>query len=251
MIRQNILVFAFFVNFLGIALTAWVMPTWSDVWLRRSPVAAALFHQIGSVLVLLNAMRLLWFEALARQLPGSRRTGRGGFRRPRRRLVRAAGTSRSRRLATAPTMGAALAAALVLVYFSLGITVVQPDEVAVVQRCGRFAAVLGPGLYLACRRRGTRSGKIGRRSVQTIEIGLRAAKTAGPAGPPSAIEWNSPHADSETERREDEAVVMTGDQSLVEMAASVQYRVRDVRAYRFRTARHRQTVAGGRRRRIA
>ena len=61
-IRQNILVFAFFVNFLGIVLTAWIMPSWSPAWERRSPVAAALFHQIGSVLVLLNAMRLLWFE---------------------------------------------------------------------------------------------------------------------------------------------------------------------------------------------
>ena len=37
-------------------LTAWVMPTWSPAWRERSPVAAALFHQVGSVLVLLNAI---------------------------------------------------------------------------------------------------------------------------------------------------------------------------------------------------
>ena len=61
-IRQNIILFAFAFNFLGIVLTAWVMPTWSAAWLNRSPVAAALFHQVGSLLVLLNSMRtaLVW-----------------------------------------------------------------------------------------------------------------------------------------------------------------------------------------------
>src|SRR5581483_4828050 len=57
-IRQNILLFAFFVNFLGIVLTAWILPNWSETWHRRAPIAAAVFHQVGSVLVLLNSMRL-------------------------------------------------------------------------------------------------------------------------------------------------------------------------------------------------
>ena len=61
-IHQNIVVFAFGVNLAGIVLTGWMMPTWSAAWAARSPVAAAVFHQLGSFLVLLNAMRLLWFE---------------------------------------------------------------------------------------------------------------------------------------------------------------------------------------------
>ena len=31
-------------------------------WYRQSPVAAVIYHQFGSLAVLLNAMRLLWFE---------------------------------------------------------------------------------------------------------------------------------------------------------------------------------------------
>jgi len=52
-IRQNILVFAFGFNGVAIVLAG------SRV---LGPVAAALFHQVGSLLVLLNAMRLLGFQ---------------------------------------------------------------------------------------------------------------------------------------------------------------------------------------------
>src|SRR5205823_12323262 len=31
-------------------------------WYEQGPLAAVLYHQAGSLLVLLNAMRLLWFE---------------------------------------------------------------------------------------------------------------------------------------------------------------------------------------------
>ena len=71
--------FAFFVNFLGILLTAWIMPRWSQAWLERSPVAAALFHQVGSVLVLLNAMRLLWFERWQASIFGRTETMLAGW----------------------------------------------------------------------------------------------------------------------------------------------------------------------------
>ena len=65
-IRQNILVFAFGLNGLAVLLAG----------LRvLGPVAAAIFHQIGSLLVLLNAMRLLGFERWG-ELPGVRTAGR-------------------------------------------------------------------------------------------------------------------------------------------------------------------------------
>src|SRR5436190_5135060 len=62
-IRQNILIFAFGVNALGILLTAWLWPLLAPPgWLEQAPLAAVLYHQLGSLAVLLNAMRLLWFE---------------------------------------------------------------------------------------------------------------------------------------------------------------------------------------------
>ena len=52
-IRQNILIFAFGLNAVAVVLAG----------LRvLGPVAAAILHQIGSLLVLLNAIRLLGFE---------------------------------------------------------------------------------------------------------------------------------------------------------------------------------------------
>src|SRR5258708_23120455 len=63
-IRQNIIVFAFGVNLVGIVLTGWLWPLFSRSpdWYEKGPLAGAIYHQIGSLLVLLNSMRLLTFE---------------------------------------------------------------------------------------------------------------------------------------------------------------------------------------------
>ncbi len=69
-IRQNILVFAVGVNVAGIGLTAWLWPLLVPArWYETGPVAAVIYHQLGSLLVLLNSMRLLWF---ARRKPATR-----------------------------------------------------------------------------------------------------------------------------------------------------------------------------------
>ncbi len=46
-------------------LTAWILPLWSEAGRQQAPIWAAIYHQIGSLAVLLNAMRLLWFERQA------------------------------------------------------------------------------------------------------------------------------------------------------------------------------------------
>ena len=62
-IRQNIIWFAFGVNAVGILITSWLWPLITpESWYEQSPLAAVIYHQIGSLLVLLNSMRLLWFE---------------------------------------------------------------------------------------------------------------------------------------------------------------------------------------------
>src|SRR5205823_163050 len=66
-IRQNILVFAFGVNLVGIVLTGWLWPLFatSPDWYEKAPLVGVLYHQLGSLLVLLNSMRLLAFERTA------------------------------------------------------------------------------------------------------------------------------------------------------------------------------------------
>ena len=63
-IRQNIIIFAFGVNGLGVLLTAWLWPVLAsdDWWYSVGPLAGVIYHQFGSLAVLLNSMRLLWFE---------------------------------------------------------------------------------------------------------------------------------------------------------------------------------------------
>jgi Cu+-exporting ATPase len=231
-IRQNIIVFAFFVNFVGVALTAWIMPAWSEAWMRRAPVAAALFHQCGSVLVLLNAMRLLWFERWPDSLPGRIETALaglcGGAWSALAPLVeRGAGLWRWRR-----PLAKGLATLAAAAYLTQVVVFVEPDEVAVVRRFGRFRAALGPGAHLRLPPPWDAVVKEKPARVRTIEIGLRSAESAE-GGATQPIEWNTPHAGRGVARRADEAIALTGDESLVELGAAIQYRIADVRAYRF------------------
>src|SRR2546430_1382169 len=47
-IRQNIVVFAFGVNIVGVILTAWLWPILAPpTWYEQSPVAAVIWHQLG------------------------------------------------------------------------------------------------------------------------------------------------------------------------------------------------------------
>ncbi|HVW37889.1 MAG TPA: SPFH domain-containing protein, partial [Pirellulales bacterium] len=231
-IRQNIIVFAFFVNFAGVALTAWIMPAWSEAWMRRSPVAAALFHQCGSLFVLVNSMRLLWFERWRGGLLGRLETAlselcwRGWSQMaPLVAWGRAAWTWRRPLAKGLATLGLAA-------YLSQVAVFVAPDEVAVVRRFGRFHAVLGPGPHLRLPPPWDSIVKERPARVRTIEIGLRGTSGAAEqAAPP--IEWNTPHADADPQAGTDEAIALTGDQSLVELGAAVQYRIADVRAYHF------------------
>ena len=62
-IRQNIFVFAFGVNAVGIIVSAWLWPlVASAAWEKQSVLAGVLFHQLGSFPVLCNSMRLLWYR---------------------------------------------------------------------------------------------------------------------------------------------------------------------------------------------
>ena len=134
-IRQNILFFAFGFNAIAVALAG----------LRvMGPVAAAIVHQIGSLLVLLNAIRLLGFERwhTFRLI----RTGEqfaSACRRCRPSVVLDRAWQRRRLIVRAGFVMVSLA------YFATGVAVIGPGQVGLLKRFGRFEPpFLAPGLHV-------------------------------------------------------------------------------------------------------
>jgi Cu+-exporting ATPase len=202
-IRQNILIFAFAFNGLAILLAG----------LRvLGPVAAAIVHQIGSLLVLLNAIRILGFErwhtlqivaGFNRVVSVCRRcrpsAGVDWVWEHRRRLTRA---------------GLAVG---ILAYALSGIVIVGPEQVGVVQRFGRFERpLLRPGLHVRWPLPIESVIRVEPMQSRLARIGLR-----GPAAPfEQAVGWSATHGAP----RDESALFFTGDENLVELAGVVEYR---------------------------
>jgi Cu+-exporting ATPase len=203
-IQQNILVFAFAFNGLAILLAG----------LRvLGPVAAAVVHQIGSLLVLLNAIRILGFErwhtfAIARVFD------RAVFICRRCQPSAAADWLWVRRRAVSRA-GMALA---VSVYAVSGITLVGPEQVGAVRRFGRFEPpLLRPGLHVRWPAPIERVSLIEPNQSRLAHVGL-----PGPASLRSqSVGWSAAHG----ALRNDSALFLTGDENLLEMAAVVEYRL--------------------------
>jgi Cu+-exporting ATPase len=227
-IRQNILYFAFGVNAVGVVLTAWVWPVLLPAdWATKAPIAAVIYHQLGSLAVLLNSMRLLWFE----------RTGTNRVLQRGQRVFKNIDAWMEKYLnvddwlhglSHAWRWVAAGAVVLLLAGYALsGLTVIQADEQGIRRRFGQPVAELGPGLHWCwpwpvedvVRERADR--------VRTVEIGFRADAKGGSKSA-TVFSWSSSHGDDGIKRIADEAVMITGDGNLVEVQASVRYRIVDL-----------------------
>jgi Cu+-exporting ATPase len=234
-IRQNILIFAFGVNLVGIVVTAWLWPLLAPPkWYEQSPVAAVVYHQLGSLAVLLNAMRLLWFERAAAN-PFLRRFGE--------RLSRLNDWLEHRLdldegihwLSHQWKPVFAVVALLLLGGWALsGFTVVEADEIGVACRFGRLLPDdLEPGLHWRWPWPIDTVTRVQPRRVHTLEIGFRSL--AGTSGP-SAGSWSSSHANDGVRRMPEEAVMITGDGNLLELQGTLRYTIADPRAYLFASA---------------
>jgi P-type Cu+ transporter len=212
-IRQNIIGFAFGLNAVAVILASLGI---------LSPVAAAILHQVGSLLVLLNAMRLLIFGGWT-DLPPLRWLRAIGQRIGQldesldleaiwRWLIR----HRRRLLAWALVLLAAL-------YASSGITAIGPGEAGLVQRFGGYRGVLDPGLHVRFPEPIEHVIRLEYGRVRSLEIGFRRA--AGRQG--EALRWESSHGRSLEEGDEEagDALLLTGDGQFLEISASLQYAI--------------------------
>jgi Cu+-exporting ATPase len=226
-IRQNILGFAFGLNALAMGSAALGV---------LGPVAAAILHQVGSLLVLLNAMRLLVYGDWKDLAPAQ--------------ALRAVARVVHRLddqldpglvfegLARRWRIGAGLAGlAVVVAYTTWGWTVIGPGEVGLLQRQGRYLGVLRPGLHLRWPPPFETVRRLNPHRVRSVEIGFRLEGARNPDG----VRWESDHGRGVAVRSDDEALVLTGDGQLVEVAATAQYRLdaerpEALRSYAFRVA---------------
>jgi Cu+-exporting ATPase len=251
-IRQNIYVFGFGMNLFGVLLTAvlWPLLAPSAAWYEKAPLAGVVYHQLGAILVLFNSMRLLGFERVV--------TGRAAI----------ATRDAARRLDTLVSrfdldellhgllhrwkpVTAGVIALLAVAWALSGVTRVGPAEVAVVQRFGAPVADLPPGLHLRWPLPVEGVTKLKPAEIRLVEVGfrplppeqVRALEVAkleqwklrrgdGPLSASASMTWASAHAEG-VQRLTDESLYATGDGNLVEIFATVRYRVSDPRAFLF------------------
>jgi len=199
---------------------------------KLGPIGAAATHQLSSFCVMMNSLRLLrvggqgraarWLAASP--LPALWARARN-VRLP---AVLAYLKARPRQC----RRGALIAAACLLVWS--GTYAVQPNEVGVVERFGRKVTPFSqPGLHFKFPWPVDRLTRIQAHRVRVVEIGYRSdARTAGPE--PAAYEWNVQHRSGRFQSRPEEALMLTGDQNLIELNAAVHYEVEHPDAFLFR-----------------
>ncbi|MBI1314052.1 heavy metal translocating P-type ATPase [bacterium] len=243
-IRQSIYLFAFGLNGVGMVLGATGV---------LSPPAAAIFHEIASAAVMLNSLRLLWFER-------SSESRLGRFRQS---LTNAADWCVElfspgrivfwllRHLKLTLRLTAAVVA---LYWFVSGICLLSVDQEAVVTRFGRYHTTLDSGLHWRWpapfeRLRIERVGQVRAIPIGFREVSLDAVPSDdklldsdsldgstvpadGLASLPPIIEWTSEHHSAARDVG-DESLVLTGDEVPVELTAEIRFRIDSLRDFVF------------------
>jgi len=220
-------------NILGFAIGLNVLAMFAASWGFVRPISAAIVHQVSSLLVVLNSLRLLSGGRLGRRSLVETVQGLAGL--PRQILRRLGGLSwvgawRSLRRFRKP-IGAAVVLGALTIYLCSGVYAVRAEEVAVLLRFGSVRnADVKPGLHyhLPWPVEGVR--RVVLRGLRRVEIGYTAVQAGRER---ATVGWNVPHGAGEGYV---ESLAPTGDENLVVIAMTVQYSVSDTAMFLFRTA---------------
>ena len=217
---QNIILFAGVVNVVAVYVAGMG-------WM--GPALAAGVHQISAIFVMLNSVRLLRVEPpaghVSRWQRYARWTGIGHLWRHILRFLRrvdpAAGFAwlvEHRRRLVKP-----LVWACGIWWLSSASFVLQTDEQGVIERFGRkVLPYREPGVNVKLPWPIDQLTRIKSREVRVVEIGFRTTEAATFSQQP-AYEWDVQHRDGRIQLREEETLMLTGDQNMIEMSAVVHY----------------------------
>jgi Cu+-exporting ATPase len=229
-IKQNIFWFAFVVNIIGIAVTAWLWPLITPPsWFEQSPLAAVIYHQFGSLLVLLNSMRLLWFERT--ETSPTLAAWRSRFKNADEWVARNVDLGEAWHWGEHHWRWLLAAGILMMVvgYGVSGLTIIGPDEVGIAKRFGRAETdELRPGWYLRFPPPIDETMRVSMR-VRTVSVGFR--ESAEKDKKAAALTWTSAHRKESREPLE--SMMMTGDGNLVDVLVTLRYKVKDARTFLF------------------
>ncbi len=238
-IWQNIILFAGVVNVVSVYFASTG---------KLGPVTGAMVHQVSSIFVMLNSVRLLRIEP-----PKGRRSRwtrlvewsrLGAFWR---RLLHGLGHldpaagfawlwERRRRMLRP---AAALAG---LWWLSTSAFVLGPEESGVIERFGRrVLPYREPGLNFKLPAPFDRLTRINAKRIRTVEIGYRTLDETEFMEPP-AYEWGVQHRGGRVQPREDESLLLSGDQNMIELTAVVHYRLTQPDSYLFEHLDPDQTI---------
>jgi HflK protein len=214
---QNIIVFAGVVNIAAVLACATG---------TLGPLGAAFTHQISSLMVMLNSLRLLQIEKKKSERWWYRHFGWLDTHKLKHKLEhldlrhKLEHVWEARQRWQRPAL-ATLAALLVL----NGFYMVQPHEVGVVERFGRkLLPYREPGLHYKLPWPVEKLTRVQARQARALEFGYRSVPEFADAEP-AAYEWNVQHRSGRFQRRPEESLLLTGDQNMVEVNATVHYRL--------------------------
>ena len=124
----------------------------------------------------------------------------------------------------------------ITIYFSKGFYTVYPGEIGVLQKFGRkIADNIAPGLHFHWPSPIEKVTKIRINETRRVEIGFRTKVELWEEEivEPSAYLWEIQHLTGKYEKRIDEALMLTGDENIIDLNIVVHYRIKNPSSYLF------------------
>jgi HflK protein len=108
-------------------------------------------------------------------------------------------------------------------YVLSGVYMLSPNETGVIERFGRkILPHAQPGLHYKLPWPIERLTRVGAQRVRVVEVGFRS-NSSTPDTEPAAYEWNVQHRSGRFQRKPEESLMLTGDQNMIELTATVHY----------------------------